>query len=203
LLATRRLMSDVPRETSRLLAELQKLVLEEATRQNLISAATIGDFERRHIDDSLQLIPHLSPDGAILDIGAGAGFPGLVIACAIDRPMHLVEPRAKRAAFLEKAATSLGLPHVHVHQCKVERVEVPAIGSITARAVASLSTLFTIAEHLADKSTRWVLPKGRTARSELADAQRTWQGVFHVEQSMTDPEAAIIIAERVRRRMGR
>ncbi|USI74295.1 16S rRNA (guanine(527)-N(7))-methyltransferase RsmG [Sphingomonas morindae] len=189
----------VPRETSAKLTALKALILDEATRQNLISAATIPLFETRHIADSRQLLRWL-PEGPLMDIGSGAGLPGLVLACLRDDPVHLVEPRARRVAFLEQARAALGLDHVVIHRCKVERVTLPALAGITARAVAALPTLFAIAAHLSDEKTRWVLPKGRSAHAELEEARRTWQGSFKLVPSETDAEASIIVAHGVRRR---
>lgn len=194
---------DVPRETAQRLARLRELVLAESEQQNLIAISTVPTFEERHLDDSLQLLAHLKP-GVALDIGSGGGFPGLVLACCRPDAIHLVEPRAKRADFLLRAASALALgSRVEVHACKVEQVRIPPVATITARAVASLDKLFAMAAHLADENTRWVLPKGRKAASELEEARRTWQGSFRLIPSMTDPDAAIVIAEGVRRRPAR
>jgi 16S rRNA (guanine527-N7)-methyltransferase len=194
---------DVPRGTNDILARLKLLVLAESRHQNLISEGSIAAFDDRHIADSLQLLPFL-PSGVIVDIGSGGGFPGLVLGCMRADPCHLVEPRAKRAAFLDSAALALGLSeHVHVHACRVERLLLPSVAAITARAVASLDRLFAMAAHIADENTRWVLPKGRSAASELEEARKTWQGSFRLVASQTDAEAAIVIAEGVRRRRSR
>lgn len=195
-------MMDVPRETSERLTRLKQLVIAENEQQNLIAISTVEAFDERHLADSLQLAPYLLT-GPLLDIGSGGGFPGLVIAALVDTPVHLVEPRAKRAAFLRDVAAKLRLDHVTVHASKVERVSIPPVATITARAVANLATLFEIAHHLGDKNTRWVLPKGRGAASELEEAGRTWQGDFRLVPSVTDAEAAIVIAEGVRRRRAR
>lgn len=196
-------LSDVSRETAELLILLKETVIAESQRQNLISAATIPQFDERHLTDSLQLLPHCAP-GVLVDIGSGGGFPGLVLACARSETTHLVEPRAKRAEFLSRAAESLRISdRVRVHASKIERVELPPVATITARAVASLDALFGMASHLADETTKWVLPKGRSVASELEEARRTWQGSFRLVPSITDPEAAIVIAEGVRRRRAR
>jgi 16S rRNA (guanine527-N7)-methyltransferase len=191
----------VPRETSDLLRLLKETVIAESERQNLISAATIPRFDERHIEDSLQLLSHL-PTGTLLDIGSGGGFPGLVLACCrTDAVTHLVEPRAKRAEFLARTADILGIDErTRVHASRVERVELPAVAAITARAVASLGALFAMAVHIASDTTIWVLPKGRSAASELEEARRTWQGDFRLVPSVTDSEAFIVIATGVRRR---
>jgi 16S rRNA (guanine527-N7)-methyltransferase len=193
---------DVPRETLQKLDELRSMVIAENHVQNLISSSTIPTFDERHIRDSLQLAPFLT-DGPLLDIGSGGGFPGLVLACVHASPVHLVEPRTKRATFLRHVAERLGLAHVVVHASKVERVNVAPVSNITARAVARLSSLFEMAASVSGKSTRWILPKGRAAASELEDAQRTWQGSFRLVPSETDAEAAIVIAEGVQRRRAR
>lgn len=198
-------MTDVPRGTQDRLTKLSTLILDEATRQNLISPSTIADFQNRHIADSLQLLRFLPGGGAIVDIGSGGGFPGLVIACVRDASIHLVEPRRLRADFLSRCAEQLGLTgHVTVHQAKIEKVRLtePA-AAITARAVASLSTIFEISSHLSDSRTQWVLPKGRTAPMELEEARRLWHGQFRLEPSSTDPEAAIVLATDVRRGVAR
>ena len=195
--------TDVPRETAAVLDQLKAIVLAESRNQNLISESSIEQFDERHLRDSLQLVP-LLPPGVHVDIGSGGGFPGLVIGCVRSDACHLVEPRAKRAAFLDAACDALGLAgHVHIHACRVERLELPPVAAITARAVASLDKLFAMAIHLTDENTRWVLPKGRSAASELAEARKTWQGEFRLVASLTDPEAAIVIAEGVRRRRAR
>ncbi|MBA4049131.1 MAG: 16S rRNA (guanine(527)-N(7))-methyltransferase RsmG [Sphingomonas sp.] len=189
----------VSRETQ--LAVLADLVVAEAERQNLVSAATLDAFWHRHILDSAQLLRFADDScGHWVDIGSGAGFPGLVIAILTDRPVTLVEPRRRRADFLALAVQQLGLAErVVVEVCRVEQVAgVAAV--ISARAVASLPKLLGAAAHLSTAKTRWLLPKGRSAREEVAAAQRSWHGMFHVEQSLTDPESLIVIVEKVARR---
>ena len=116
------------------------MVAEENTRQNLIAPSTLATVWSRHMVDSLQLVDLAPADGAWLDIGTGGGFPGLVVACVRDTAVHLVEPRRKRATFLEHAADTLGLPHVRVHAAKVESVDARA-SVVSARAVASIPAL--------------------------------------------------------------
>lgn len=192
----------VSRETRVCLDRLTDLVLAEAAVQNLIAASTISDFRNRHIDDSLQLLSYVQ-SGDVLDIGSGAGFPGLVIAVASQRPVTLVEPRRRRAEFLQRAVAELGVSeHTNVLCSRVERVDHAPFSNITARAVASLDGLFAAAIHLADLDTLWVLPKGRSAPQEVEQAARTWQGEFELVMSATDPEASIVVARGIRRRCG-
>jgi 16S rRNA (guanine527-N7)-methyltransferase len=183
------------------MATLAGLVAQEAQRQNLIAPSTIATIWARHIVDSAQLIAFADPvQGDWLDIGTGAGFPGLVIAALTDRYVYLVEPRRRRADFLGEAAAALGIgERVTVRANKVEAVM--AHGAvISARAVATLDALFLAASHCSTSETLWLLPKGRSAREEVASARRTWHGVFHVEQSVTDPDSLIVLAKGVSRR---
>jgi len=183
------------------MARLAALVRDEATRQNLIAPSTLDQIWARHIVDSAQLIPlgDACP-GDWVDIGTGAGFPGLVIAALTDRPIWLVEPRKRRADFLAACSEALGVaPRTTVVTGKVERVDVPA-AVISARAVASLGELLDAAVQCSTWNTLWLLPKGRSAREEIASARQSWHGVFHVERSVTDPESLIVIAKEVTRR---
>lgn len=188
---------DVSGETR--LAEFVDLLRDEATRQNLVSPATLGTIWSRHVVDSAQLLDHAAGDGPWLDIGSGAGLPGIVLAILRDAPVELVEPRKLRTAFLQHCVDTLGLTNVTIHTAKVERTMGRA-AIITARAVGTLDTLFRIARHRADRSTIWVLPKGRTAQSEVEDARLWWQGSFHVEPSVTAADSLIIVAKEVRPR---
>ena len=188
---------DVSRETFGKLQAYATLLREEAKRQNLVSKATLHDLWGRHIVDSAQLVRFEPYSGASwADIGSGAGLPGIVVACLVSGPVTLIEPRRLRAEFLHKACESLGL-NVDVIATKAERAQ-GEYDVITARAVANLAQLLEISAHLSTRKTIWALPKGRSAERELAEAQRTWQGAFHVEQSVTDAESFIVVATGVR-----
>ena len=188
---------NVSRETAARLELFKTLVIAENERQNLVSPASVADFESRHIDDAVQLAD-LGQPGSWCDVGSGAGLPGIVIAIVTGAPMTLIEPRKLRADFLRRAVAELGLD-AEVFEGKAERV--PAhFDNITARAVADLARLLAITENLAQRGTRWILPKGRSAKKELEAAQLSWQGSFALVPSRTSDEAAIIVAEGVRRR---
>ena len=145
--------------------------------------------------NSAQLVAYEPRPGASwVDIGSGAGLPGIVIACLVEGPVTLVEPRRLRAEFLHKVCESLFLK-VSVHCAKVERVE-GSFDVITARAVASLDQLLKISAHLSTGNTVWALPKGRGAQRELAEARHTWQGNFRCVGSASDGESFIIVADR-------
>jgi 16S rRNA (guanine527-N7)-methyltransferase len=187
----------VSRETFEKLEAYVAHLKIEAERQNLVSASTLDQVWQRHILDSAQLVRFEPCVGASwLDIGAGAGLPGIVVACLVDGPVTLVEPRRLRAEFLQATVNSLKL-NATVHCAKVERIT-GLFDVITARAVAPLDKLLRISLHLSTRKTVWALPKGRNAQGELAEAQRAWQGEFHVEQSVTDEDSWIVVGTGVR-----
>jgi len=187
----------VSRETFDKLREFTRLLEDESARQNLISVATFGALWERHIIDSAQLVRFEPQRGSTwIDIGSGAGLPGVVIACLVEGPVTLAEPRSLRARFLEQTVKTLGL-RATIIQSKAERIN-GSYEVITGRAVASMTRFLTMCDHLSTGKTCWVLPKGRSAQSELEEARRSWQGVFHVEQSVTDPDAKIVVGTGVR-----
>ena len=193
------LRDDVPRETLEQLDRFAALLIEENERQNLIASASVSELWNRHIVDGAQLYGLAGSKGSWCDIGSGPGLPGLVIAILGGGPMTLNEPRKLRADFLRRAVADLGLSLVSVAECKAERLE-GKFDFITARAVAQLGKLFSMACHLAHSETKWILPKGEKAQSELEQALGSWQGSFGLVLSRTHPASAIVIAEHVHRR---
>jgi 16S rRNA (guanine527-N7)-methyltransferase len=180
------------------------ILSEEAARQNLIAASTLPTLWARHLVDSAQLadLAPTSAGGEWIDIGSGAGLPGLVVALLTEWRVALAEPRRLRVAFLEQCIAALGLEgRVVVEPTKSEHVRRTAPAAvISARAVSALPQLIASSAHLADRGTVWVLPKGQRAQSEVADARRSWQGVFHVKPSVVDPASGIVVASGIARR---
>jgi 16S rRNA (guanine527-N7)-methyltransferase len=171
-------------------------VTDENTRQNLVSPATLDVIWSRHGVDSAQLLFHVEQStGAWLDIGTGGGFPGMVVALLFDGPVTMVEPRRKRADFLQSSVDRLGIPGAQVRTQKVEQVT-GQYAVISARAVASVEKLLQAAEHCATPETRWILPRGRIEDGQMATLQRDQSRVFHVEHSLTDPQSSILIVDR-------
>ena len=194
-------MIDVSRETRARLERYVALLTEESQRQNLIGRSTIDEIWQRHIADSAQLARFAPrPDSSWLDIGSGAGLPGMVIAILTEGPVTLAEPRKLRAEFLDRVTRDLGLDRrVTIRAAKAERIT-GKFDVITARAVGSLGNLLAISQHLSTDKTIWVLPKGKSAQSELDDARQAWQGEFRLEPSATSGEAAILVAAGIRRK---
>ena len=187
----------VSRETVDRLLDYQRLVVTENIRQNLVSRGTIDSFWRRHVLDSAQLVRfEPKPRSRWIDLGSGAGLPGIVVACLVQGPVTLVEPRALRADFLRRVVETLGL-NAEVMQAKAESVA-GRFDVVTARAVAPLAKLLHLSRSFSTTNTLHLFPKGKSARKELAEARREWQGEFHVEPSVTDADSLIVLARNVR-----
>lgn len=181
------------------LAALVDALTEENARQNLVARASLEQVWQRHIGDSVQLL-HVSretvPEGPWLDLGSGAGFPGLVIAALQpERPVTLVDSRRLRTEWLIRAATALGLTNVEVILSRVEDLPPRQWHVISARAFAPLEKLLAMAARFSTPETLWLLPKGAKAQHELKELAAGWSHVFHVEQSLTDPSAGIIVGQ--------
>ncbi|MDO8290794.1 MAG: 16S rRNA (guanine(527)-N(7))-methyltransferase RsmG [Parvibaculum sp.] len=179
-------VSSVSRETMERLRVYEALVLKWQKSINLVSASTLPDIWARHMWDSAQLAG-LAPENATfwLDVGSGAGFPGLVVAAMLrNRPdfrMHLVESDQRKGIFLREAARVMELP-VTVHTARIENWALqgdrkPDI--ISARALASLGQLLTWTSAFWGKETIGLFLKGQTARDELTQAQKDW--IFEAE----------------------
>ena len=171
------------------------LLAEENTRQNLVAAASLPVVWQRHIVDSAQLLAHVPRETSSpwLDLGTGAGFPGLVIAAL--RPeceVVMVESRARRVEWLERVRAALGLERASVIGSRLELVPSRSFRVISARAFAPLPRLLELSARFSTKDTLYLLPKGRSAQQELLELSR-WNHLFHVEQSLTDTEAGVIV----------
>ena len=189
--------TEVSRETYTKLERFAALLIDHSKHQNLVSAVSLADVWERHLVDGAQLLSLAGRPGQWCDIGSGAGLPGVVIAILSRQPMTLVEPRRLRCEFLRFSVGELGLSEVEVVTAKAQRVN-GRFDYITARAVAPLDPLLAMTAHLAHSGTRFILPKGKSAKSELDDARRNWQGEFRLVPSQTHPDAAIVVADGVR-----
>lgn len=189
----------VSRETMETLEAFVQFLRREAASQNLISASTLDRIWTRHIVDSAQLMTYaeVAPsDGKWLDLGSGAGFPGLIVALLSDFNVTLVESRARRIEYLQRAVDMFDLnDRVQVAGMPLERLETAPYSVISARAFAPLPKLFDLAERFSTNNTLWLLPKGRNAANEWSETKNVWNGVFRVEESVTDSEAGILVGK--------
>ncbi|HEY9090413.1 16S rRNA (guanine(527)-N(7))-methyltransferase RsmG [Parasphingorhabdus sp.] len=188
---------DVPRETWQQLEDFLTLLREEMEHQNLISKSTADHIWARHVVDSAQLMLHAPKgegDKTWLDLGTGAGFPGIIIAILGDYKVEMVESRARRISFLESVVHKLGLDEkALVFGSRLENVETHPVDVISARAFAPLPKLLTLSHRFSTEKTVWLLPKGKNAVMELKGLSPKRQKMFHVEQSLTDPQAGILV----------
>lgn len=186
---------DVPRGTWDKLEAFIQFLKAEAAQQNLISASTLDHIWTRHIVDSAQLLAFAPAEsGQWIDLGSGAGFPGIVIALLSEWRVLLVESRAKRIDYLNRAIERLGLTdQVSVAGMPVERVDSQKFDVISARAFAPLPKLLDLSAQFSTDKTKWLLPKGRNAVNELEEARKAWDLDFSVQPSVTDPEAGILV----------
>ena len=188
---------DVSRETS---ASLDLYVAQLARWQrvkNLVGPGTLGEVWTRHVADALQLIA-LAPEARTwVDLGSGAGIPGLILAIAgRGRPMFhvkLVEANARKCAFLTETARLTGAP-VTIRNARIEAVVAECAGAdvVCARALAPLAQLLAWTEPLLKTGTQGLFLKGRDASAELTEARRTWNLDCDSIPSRTDPQARIL-----------
>jgi 16S rRNA (guanine527-N7)-methyltransferase len=177
------------------LEQLVRLLREENQRQNLVSRASLGEVWRRHVADSAQLLLHVPREtkGTWLDLGTGAGFPGLVIAILLPHlPVRMIESRSRRVDWLEGAIRELGLKHADVYPGRLETLPDCRAAFISARAFAPLDKLLDLSARFSTSDTLWLLPKGMSAQQELDDLVG-WKHAFHVERSLTDAQAGVIV----------
>jgi len=186
------------------LERLVELLHAENDRQNLVSKASLPQVWRRHIADSAQLLLHVPRETSPvpwLDLGTGAGFPGLVIAAMQpDWDVRLIESRKRRVEWLQRAASDLDLKNCRVIGARLEDVESVDAGVISARAFAPMVKLLALSQRFSTEETLWLLPKGRSAEHELGQLAPSLRRMFHVEQSQTDPASGIVIGRGVGKR---
>lgn len=173
----------------------------ENQQQNLVSKPSLEMVWTRHIADSVQLFDYvprgtMAEIGPWLDLGTGAGFPGLALALARpDLSMMLVESRKRRVEWLQRICDEFGLSNCRVIGSRLESVETCEVGVITARAFAPLGKLLELSARFSTRSTTWLLPKGRSGAIELSEQPAAIRAMFHVEQSATDPSAGILVGK--------
>jgi 16S rRNA (guanine527-N7)-methyltransferase len=191
-------LTHVSRETAARLDRFVDLLLKWQAVTHLIAPSTVPTLWTRHIADSLQLLD-LAPDARVwVDLGTGAGFPGLVIACALagaDGQVHLIESNTRKAAFLREAVAATESPAV-VHALRMEKFVESFVGQadiVTARAVSPLSLLLGQCMPLLERGALGLFPKGQDVEAELTEASKCWKMTADLVPSRTDPKARIVI----------
>ena len=194
----------VSRETAARLDSFAALLLDWHARMNLIAVSTVPTLWTRHIADSLQLIAIAPQARKWADLGSGGGFPGVPIACALaeqnSAEVHLIESNKKKAAFLREAVRVTGAPAI-VH---AERVADFAggfrgeIDAVTARALAPLPELLSIAYPLLKRGAQALFPKGQDVEVELTQATKCWSIQASLVPSRTDPKSRVVVIREAR-----
>lgn len=195
---------DVPRETIHKLTRYAELLAHWQKSTNLIAPSTLPALWSRHFADSAQL-RNLAPEARLsMDLGSGAGFPGLVVAILqAGRPgfrMHLIESNRKKCAFLAEIARETAAP-VDIHAMRIEELAQspqrlkPDI--VSARALAALPRLFELAFPFFGSDTRGLFLKGREAEAEIEDAGREWSFDYRLHPSLTSAGASIVEVTRL------
>jgi 16S rRNA (guanine527-N7)-methyltransferase len=189
----------VSRETLECLTAYLDLLRRWQRTINLVGAGTLDDPWRRHILDSAQLARFL-PEGArrLVDLGSGAGLPGLVLAIMGVPDVHLIESDRRKAAFLREAARATGAA-ASVHACRIEAAPPLEADIITARALAPLAQLLPLAARFATPASRCLFLKGRQAETELTEAARGWTMEVQRQPSLSDAEGCVLIISGLQR----
>lgn len=194
---------DVSRESAMRLETYASLLVSWQARINLIGPSTLDDIWTRHIADALQLLP-LLPQGTkvLVDLGSGAGIPGLILAIARPLKAHLFESNLKKGAFLREAARQTGA-RAKVHSLRIEAAGPLAAQlkaqAVTARALAPLPKLLDYASPFLENGAIGYFHKGQDVDAELTDATKSWKMQVEKHPSMTDSRGVILVVKEAHR----
>lgn len=168
---------------------------------NLVASSTLSDIWGRHVLDSLQVLALIPADArSLVDLGSGAGFPGLTLAIARpDLAVRLVESDARKSAFLGDVARRAA-PNVTIINKRIEAVAAEPADIVTARALAPLPKLLEWAHKFVTDPAICLFHKGKGLDDELTDAHRSWMMTVDRVPSVTAPDAAILRVARLRSR---
>lgn len=199
-------LTPISREAESRLDRYLDLLKQWQAKTNLVAPSTLPHLWTRHVADSLQLLS-LAPDAKIwVDLGSGAGFPGVVLACALaEKPaatVHLVERNSKKAAFLREAlriTSAPGIVHAIGIEDIVDSIEGP-IDCVTARALAPLHQLIGFAEPLVKRGAKALFLKGQDVEAELTEATKYWNIKPLLHSSLTGGQGWIVELDQIERR---
>ena len=175
------------------------LLLDWNQRINLIGRSTVKEVWHRHMLDSAQLMDHLPENTkTLVDLGSGAGFPGLVLALLGVPDVHLIESTGKKAAFLRAAAAETGLT-LTIHNARIEDTEPFPADVVTARALAPLDKLIGYGHRFSGPGTCHIYLKGLHVEDELTQAHKIWKMQVDRTPSTTDPRGSVLFVREVSR----
>ena len=194
---------DVSRESLAQLQAYVELLLIWQARINLIGPSTADQIWHRHVADAFQLMPLLPMGlGPLADLGSGAGIPGLIIAIASRRHVHLYESNGKKAAFLREAIRLTGAPAT-VHAIRIETLAEdanrPKVAAVMARALAPLTKLIVYAEPFLRDGAVGLFHKGQDVDVELSEATSYWKMLYEKHSSPVDSKGVIVVLKEISR----
>jgi 16S rRNA (guanine527-N7)-methyltransferase len=195
-------LTNVSRETLDRMARYVDLLSAWNSRINLVGRNTLGDVWRRHILDSAQLYPQL-PQGTrlLIDLGSGAGLPGLILSILGVPQVHLIEADQRKAVFLREAVRITGATAT-IHPVRIDRVKPFRVEVVTARALAPVSELLEMSEQFRGPGTVCLFLKGETAQEELTIAGKAWKMAARQSPSLSDHTGCILRLETISRDPG-
>ena len=202
-------IAPVSRESLADLVTYANLLAQWQKRINLVAPSTVTDMEHRHFADCLQVHQLIPNARHVIDLGSGAGFPGLVLAILMannleESRVDLIESSSKKCAFLRTVARELDLAAkgcaVHVHAKRIEDVlpDLPTSDAITARALASLSDLLTMSGDRISGPCQAIFAKGVQHQSEIAQARKTFNFDVELEPSRLETGSVLLRVTKVR-----
>lgn len=179
-------------ETRKKFNRYAELLLKWQKAINLISETTVEDMAERHFLDSVQLIKFI-PDKKItlVDMGSGAGFPGMILAMLDIENVHLIESDIRKATFLREVSRETNTK-VFIHDDRIENVHIKSIDLITARALAPLKDILTFASNLSETPVTILSMKGEKSNEEIQKAKKKYKFIFEEFQSITDKTGKIL-----------
>ena len=194
-------ITKVPRETLLKLNKYLNILTNWRNKFNLISKNSFNDIWERHFLDSYQILNFIKNNDRILDIGSGAGFPGIICGICSKNEIDLVESNKKKVLFLNEVKNLLNLKKVKVHCCRAENFKTnihPNV--ITARAVASLDKLFRYTSHLSDKKTNLLFLKGKSFDKEIMISKKKWDFQLKILNSITSIEGKLLLIKNLKKK---
>lgn len=197
---------NVSRETVGKLEKFAELLREWNQKMNLVSRNSLEVLWERHILDSAQLINYIPVTvRRLLDIGSGAGFPGIVLAIIMqekmpDAEITLVESITKKTVYLKDVCERLNLSNVNIVNDRVENIDIKGVDVITARAVAALDVLCRYAAKFSSGSTESLFLKGQSYNDEIVSAQKNWDFKSQIFTNRYCNDGVILKISRLRKK---
>ena len=189
-------------ERKKILEKYVLLIIKNQENLNLIGKSTISDIWTRHIIDSMQILRYLPKEEKnklLIDVGTGAGLPGIVLAIMGRKDVLLCEKSPKKSNFLKAVLKECSL-NVKIYNCRIEDIVVSNIAVIVSRAYASIKRLILTNIHLISKETIFVIHKGKKHMQEIIEAQKEFAFTFKKFASITSKEGVILKIENVKRK---